>query len=195
MAESHAHLIVFDGFADWQSAHACAMIQDKEGPVVRTVGLTRAAVLSWGGLRVKPDMVIDDVAADDACMMIVPGGALWEAGQPEAVTAALRTFRAADVPVAAIGSGTLTLARAGLLGSTRHTSDGLYYLRNHVPEYRDDAYYVNVLGVSDNGLITANGAGEVEFAHEIIKALSLLEEPERRDWFRLFKEGVIPPGA
>lgn len=195
MDASHAYLIVFDGFADWQSAHACSAIQDKEGASVRTVGFTRDPLLSWGGLRVLPDLTVDEVDAEAACLLIVPGGALWEAGQPDAVTALLRTFRAADVPVAAIGSGTLTLARAGLLGSTRHTSEGLYYLKGHVPEYRDDAYYVNVLGVSDNGLITANGAGEVEFAHEIIKALSLLEEPERRAWFRLFREGVIPPGA
>ena len=195
MDASHAYLIVFDGFADWQSAHACSAIQDKEGISVHTAGLGPDPVLSWGGLRVLPDTTVDEVAVADACLLIVPGGSLWETGQPEGITALLRTFRAADIPVAAIGSGTLTLARAGLLGSTRHTSEGLYYLKGQVPEYRDDAYYVNVLGVSDNGLITANGAGEVEFAHEIIKALSLLEEPERRDWFRLFKEGVIPPGA
>ncbi len=195
MDASHAYLIVFDGFADWQTAHACAMIQDREGRSLRTAAPSHHSVLSWGGLRVKPDVELAEVRAEDACMLIVPGGALWETGQPEAVTAVLRTFRSADIPVAAIGSGTLTLARAGLLGSTRHTSEGLYYLKNQVPEYRDDAYYVNVLGVSDNGLITANGAGEVEFAHEIIKALDLLEEPDRRAWFRLFREGVIPPGA
>jgi len=195
MDASHAYMIVFDGFADWQAAHACSMIRDREGFSLRTASPSGRSVTSWGGLRVKPDLEIDEIRAGDACMLIVPGGSIWEEGQPEAVTAALRTFRAADIPVAAIGSGTLTLARAGLLGSTRHTSEGLFYLKKHVPEYRDDAYYVNVLGVSDNGLITANGAGEVEFAHEIIKALDLLDEPDRRAWFRLFKEGVIPPGA
>jgi putative intracellular protease/amidase len=195
MDAAHAYLIVFDGFADWQSAHACSAIQDKDGPTVRTASLTREPVVSWGGLRVQPDIEIAAVPTEEACLLIVPGGALWENGQPEAVTALLRTFRTADIPIAAIGSGSLALARAGLLGSTRHTSDGLNYLKSRVPEYRDEAYYVNVLSVSDNGLITANGAGEVEFAHEIIKALDLLEEPERRAWFRLFKEGVIPPGA
>jgi putative intracellular protease/amidase len=195
MDASHAYMIVFDGFADWQAAHACSMIQDREGMAVRTAALSRRAVVSWAGLRVLPDLVVDEIDAGVGSVLIVPGGELWEPGQPESVTAALRTFRAADIPIAAIGSGTLTLARAGLLGSTRHTSEGLYYLKKHVPEYRDDAYYVNVLGVSDNGLITANGAGEVEFAHEITKALDLLEEPDRRAWFRLFKEGVIPPGA
>jgi putative intracellular protease/amidase len=195
MDAAHAYLVVFDGFADWQSAHACSTIRDTQGRTVRTAGLTRDAVVSWSGLRVLPDLAVEEVAAEDACLLMVPGGELWEADQPESVTALLRTFREADVPVAAIGSGTLALARAGLFGNTRHTSEGLQYLKRHVPEYRDDAYYVSVLGVSDNGLITANGAGEVEFAHEIIKALSLLEEPERRAWFRLFKEGVIPPGA
>lgn len=195
MEAFHAYLIVFDGFAAWQSAHACSVIQDKKGIAVRTAAPTRDPVLSWGGMRVMPDITLDEVAVENASLIMVPGGELWERGQPEELTAALRAFRTAEIPVAAIGSGTLTLARAGLLGSTRHTSDGLNYLKTNVPEYRDDAYYVNVMGVSDNGLITANGAGEVEFAHEIIKALELLDEPARMAWFRLFREGVIPPGA
>jgi hypothetical protein len=54
---------------------------------------------------------------------------------------------------------------------------------------------VNVLDVSENGMITANAAGYVDYAHEVIKVLELLDEPERRAWYRLHREGVLPPGS
>lgn len=187
-----AYLVVFDGFADYQTALACASIELHDGTRVRPVGIAAGPVVSAGGLRVVPDGTVDDISPDDACILILPGGRLWEERDVAAVTAAVREFRVAEIPIAAIGSGTLVLARAGVLGGSRHTSNGLAYLKQHVPEYRDDAHYVNILDVADGVLITAHDAGSIDFAHEIIKLLELLDENERRAWYRLHKEGVLP---
>ena len=192
MPGSVAYLITFDGFADHQTALACAEIRAAPGFELRIVGLADGWVTAASGLRVQPETPIADVSVDDACLLIVPGGKLWETGDVPEVTALVRTFRERDLPIAAIGSGTLVLARAGVLGSARHTSNGLAWLKSHVPEYRDDADYVHVVDVADGGLLTANSGGLVDFAHEIIKLLGLMDEPERRAWYRLHHDGVLP---
>ena len=84
---------------------------------------------------------------------------------------------------------------AGLLSAIRHTSNGLAWLKSNVPEYDGEGRYVNVLDVAENGMITANAAGYVDYAYEVIKVLELLDEPERRAWYRLHREGVLPPGS
>jgi putative intracellular protease/amidase len=189
---STAYLIIFEGWADYQTSLACAEIARRDGRQLRIVGLTREPVPSISGLRVDPELTISGIDVEDACLLILPGGPLWEERDVPEVTALVRTFRERDIPIAAIGSGTLVLARAGVLGSGRHTSNSLAYLKSHVPEYRDDAHYVNVVDVADAGLITAHEGGHVDFAHEIIKILALLDEPERRTWYRLHREGVVP---
>lgn len=185
-------VVVFDGWADYQTALACAEIRQHGGFRVRFAGLDTEPVTSASGLRMLPDSTVEEISADGGGMIIVPGGPLWEERDVPAVIEAVRTFREREIPIAAIGSGTLALARAGVLGGSRHTSNGLAYLKQHVPEYRDELHYVNVIDVADGGLVTANSAGAIDFAHEIIKLLEVLDEPERRTWYRLHKEGVLP---
>jgi putative intracellular protease/amidase len=188
-----AWVVIAEGWADHQTALACAEIAANDGCRIRYAGLDVEPIASATGMRTLPDCTVDDIAPDNACILILPGGPLWEERDVPAVTAAVRTFREHDLPIAAIGSGTLALARAGVLGGIRHTSNGLAYLKEHIPEYRDDLHYVNVIDVADSGLITAHEAGSVDFAHEIIKLLDLRDEPERRAWYRLHREGVLPP--
>ncbi len=195
MAAGTVYLIVFDDFADWQVALACREIRNGDSQSLRVAGLTAGPVTAASGLRVEPDGGLDIVNPDGASALIVPGGPLWEQGEVPEMTALVRTFRSADIPIAAIGSATVLLARAGLFASTRHTSNGLAYLRENVPDYGDEAHYVNVLDVADGGLITAHEAGSIDFTHEIIKLLELYDEPERRAWFRLHKEGALPANA
>jgi putative intracellular protease/amidase len=187
-----AWVVVADGWADHQTALACAEIAATNGHRVRYAGLDVEPVASATGQRVLPDCTVDDIAPDNASILILPGGPVWEDRDVPAITAAVRTFRELDLPIAAIGSGTLILARAGVLGGIRHTSNSLAYLKEHIPEYRDDLHYVNVIDVADSGLITAHEGGSVDFAHEIIKLLDLRDEPDRRAWYRLHREGVLP---
>ena len=61
MPEKAVHLLVVDGFADWEPAHAVAELRRHGGYRVETVGLTSAPVESMGGVRVLPSTIVTEV--------------------------------------------------------------------------------------------------------------------------------------
>src|SRR5215207_9527377 len=52
------HVLVFEGFADWEPAYALAELRRSGGLDIVTLGFTDAPVRSMGGLRVVPDRAI-----------------------------------------------------------------------------------------------------------------------------------------
>ena len=76
--EQAIHILIFDGFADWEPAHALAELRRWGKRVVRTVGFTAESILSMGGLRVVPDLTLAQVRPADIELLLLPGGDLWE---------------------------------------------------------------------------------------------------------------------
>ncbi|WP_158754796.1 DJ-1/PfpI family protein [Dyella sp. S184] len=188
------YFLVFDGFADWQAALALCEIRRPGDWQVRTVGFTRAPVASMGGLTVQPELSLAQLDFQCAALLIVPGGHLWQRGEGEPAVAAIRQLHAAGAPVAAIDSGVLALARAGLLDECRHTGNWPGQIASQVPGYAgDEQYDASVLAVSDGGTITASHLGSVEFAREVIHTLDLYSPSDREHWYRLFKHAQLPP--
>ena len=107
----------------------------------------------------------------------------------------LKQLDRATVPIAAICGATVAIARLGLLRGRRHTSNGLEYLRSHVPGYSEAAHYVDAPAVRDQKLITASGLGDVEFARELFEELDVLTPGERSLWAQIFRSAKLPPGA
>jgi putative intracellular protease/amidase len=190
------HLFVVPGFADWEAAHATAELRRHGGFRVEVVSLSGSAVESMGGLSVTPTMKLSDVDVGDVAAFIMPGGDAWERDDPAPelveVLAALDAERA---PIAAICAATIAVARAGLIRGRRHTSNGLAYLRRHVPQYTDSKSYVEAPAVRDRGLITASGLSDVEFAQELMAELEVLDDADRERWTRLFRSGRFPEGG
>ncbi|MGH7497565.1 MAG: type 1 glutamine amidotransferase family protein [Gemmatimonadales bacterium] len=190
------HVLVFDGFADWEPAFAMAELRRSGGLDVVTVGFGEAPVRSMGGLRVMPDRPLERVDPAAVRLFVLPGGDMWEGPHPRAeIQHTLMALRRAGVPIAAICGATLAVARAGLLDAHAHTSNELAYLERMVPEYVGAHRYVDALAVRDRGLITASGLGPVEFAREIFEELQVFSEADRRLWFHLFKHGRFPEPA
>jgi putative intracellular protease/amidase len=189
-----AYVFVFDGFADWEPALALCEVRKQERFKVKSVGLTKAQVTSMGGLRVLPDVGIDEVRPESSCIFILPGGDMWEKQTPPPVAGLLPDLRKAGVPIAAICGGTLAPARVGLLDDVKHTSNLAGYLKALVPEYRGEALYQDSLAVTDGDIVTASGAGFGAFAREILAALGVYAGAELEAWFNLFKHGIIPEG-
>ena len=126
-------------------------------------------------------------------MFILPGGDRWETApvEPELETL-LKRLDGAGVPIAAICAATIAIARLGLLRGRRHTSNGLEYLRSHVPGYAAANTYVDTPAVRDGRLITASGLADVEFARELFEELNVLTPEERTFWTRIFRSGKLP---
>jgi putative intracellular protease/amidase len=130
----------------------------------------------------------------DVAAFILPGGDRWENApvEPE-IEQLLRRLDAQHVPIAAICAATVAISRLGLLGGRRHTSNGLDYLRLHVPGYAEADNYVDTPAVRDRGLITASGLGDVEFARELFEELNVLSVADRAVWATIFRSGRLPP--
>jgi putative intracellular protease/amidase len=187
------YVLVFDGFADWQAALALCEVRRPGEWQVRTLGFSRAPVVSMGGLTVQPDAVLTELALDRAVLLIVPGGHLWLRGEGAAAGTCLREAHAAGATVAGIDSGVAPLARAGLLDGVRHTGNWAGQL-DAVPGYAGkDQYDAGVLAANDGGVITASHLGSVEFAREVIRTLNLYGPADREHWYRLFKHAQLPP--
>ncbi len=185
-----AYILVFDGLADWEAAHALCEINKSDRFAVVAVGFSGDPVITMGGLRILPDIALNAVKADEAAIFILPGGDMWEQKSDEELSNVLRQFHTAGVLVAAICGATLAIARARLTHEVHHTSNSKEYLRGLVADYSDESYYVEELAVTDKKIITASGLGSVEFGREIIKQLNLYGEAETKVWFEMFKHGV-----
>jgi putative intracellular protease/amidase len=186
------HLLVFDGFADWEAAYAIAELRRSGNHQVVTVGYSGEPVVSMGGLCVLPDFDLDEVDPEAIRILILPGGDHWEMDpQDERLAALVRRLVAARTPIAAICAATTAVARIGILQGRKHTSNGLAYLRAQVPGYRADADYIDALAVRDHGLITASGLGALEFAREIFAEMGVFSEADTAEWYRMFKEGRV----
>lgn len=187
------HVLVFDGFADWQAALALCEVRRPGDWQVRTVGFDRDAVVSMGGLTVLPDLALAEVDLQRAALVIVPGGHLWQRGEGQPAVDLLAEAHAAGSPVAAIDSGVLALARAGLLDDCRHTGNWSGQLTQATGYAGASQYDGEVLAVSDGGVITASHLGSLEFAREVIRTLDLYGPTDREHWYRLFKHAQLPP--
>jgi putative intracellular protease/amidase len=191
-----AYLLVVEGFADWEPAHAVAELRRQGQYRVETVGLTPSPVRSMGGLTVVPSKTVADVDSSDVAVFILPGGDRWEspAIEPE-LAQLLERLDAAKVPIAAICAATVAIARLGLLRGRRHTSNGLPFLKSLVPSYSEAAQYVDAPAVRDRGLITASGLADVEFARELFEELDVMTPDDRALWARIFRSAQLPGGS
>jgi putative intracellular protease/amidase len=187
------HLFVFNTLADWEPGFVVAGINNPDGQKapgryqVRTIAATRDAITTIGGIRILPDMVLDQLDPAESAMLILPGGESWDqGGNLEAVEKA-KAFLAAGVPVAAICGATAGLARGGMLDARKHTSNAPEYLA--ATGYRGTHLYQTADVVSDQNVVTASAMKSLEFAREIFARLDVYEDKVLEAWYGLFKTG------
>lgn len=195
MSRTSPHLLIFDGFADWEPAFAIAELRRSGKHHVISVGYSGEPVISMGGLCVVPDCELAELDPETVRLLILPGGDRWER-EPldEGLRGLLLKLNAARTPIAAICAATTAVVRAGLHRGRKHTSNGLDYLKQEVTDYTGEADYVDTLAVRDRGLITASGLGALEFAREIFAELGVFSTEEREEWYRMFKDGRVIEG-
>ena len=181
------HCLVFEGFSDWEPAFVLPELRKNSVEVI-SVGFSKEAVTSLGGLRILPDEDIFKMDLYKIKTLIIPGGTLWEKEIPNDLIFLVQKLHAAGTLLAAICGATVFLAKAGLLDSCKHTSNYLDYLKNMVPSYKGELHYSSLhLAVSDQNIITASGLGAIEFAQTILTTLQVYSEEKAVAWFNFFK--------
>lgn len=84
MITKNVHLYVFDGLSDWEASFAIAAINNPQWQKnpgryqVKTVALSIDTVVTVGGLRIQPDMTLDELSPAESAMLILPGGGAWD---------------------------------------------------------------------------------------------------------------------
>jgi putative intracellular protease/amidase len=184
-----AHVAVYDGLADWEVGHL--LVELRTGRFtgtpwsVVTVAETLEPITTMGGLRIQPDLRLDDLDAASSDLLILPGSTMWDGGGDERpFTEVAARFLDAGVPVAAICGATAGLARAGLLDARRHTSAAPEYLA--ATGYAGGGLYADERAVVDGDLITAGPQSPVQFARATLARLGLAPERKLDAYERVF---------
>lgn len=192
MAQQTVYLYVLDTLADWEPGYVTAELNSgrffrKDAPrlAVQTCALSREPVTTMGGLRILPDLTVDEISLEDAALLLLPGGETWLEPGHAPVLAKAGEFLAAGVPVAAICGATMALAQAGILDHRPHTSNDLGFLKQMCPGYKGEGLYQALPAVSGGGLITASGTAPLEFATQIIRTLGVFSEETLAAWHNL----------
>ena len=190
MTATTVHMAVYDTLSDWEVGFATAHINNglwhKEPGRFRvvTVGETREPVTTMGGMRITPDVTLDELRPEDSAMLLLPGADAWLTGGNVPFAKKARELLDAGVPVAAICGATMGLAAEGLLDDRRHTSNAPEVLA--ATGYRGADRYRDELAVTDGNVITATATAPVEFAREVLEVLGVYEPAVLASWYKLY---------
>jgi putative intracellular protease/amidase len=184
-------LFLFDGFADWEPALAVAGLNQYSDFAIQPFSITGQMVTSAGGLQIQPQKALSEMQAGAIDLLIIPGGNAWEADTKALaeIEPLVQTLIDRRTPVAAICGATILLARMGILDRVAHTSNGPGYLSQHCPAYQGAAFFQHQPCVSTDGIITANGAAMIEFAHEIYQTCQVMDADTLESVKELYKSG------
>ncbi|QPC45577.1 type 1 glutamine amidotransferase family protein [Mangrovibacillus cuniculi] len=195
MQTKKAFLYVFDTMSDWEYGYLIAELNSgryfKEGVAplkVVTVGAPKEIITTMGGLRIKPDISLDECKLESKDLLLLPGGTTWsdEIHQPmlERVGEALKV----GTIVAAICGAVEALANMGYLDTRRHTSNNLDYTKMVCPTYQGEEFFeLGSVAVSDENIVTASGIAPLEFTVEVLRKIDVFSSDVLESWYKLNK--------
>ena len=190
------YIYVLDTLADWELGHVTAELYSgrffkKDAPqvVVKTVSVSKEPIQTMGGLMVVPDCLIDDMAASETSVLLLPGANTWSEPKHGAILEKAREFLDLGATVCAICGATAALAGVGLLNHRPHTSNGPGFLEMMVPGYQGQDFYIDRPSVADGGLITASATGGLLWAKHILAHLNVFQEDTLEAWYQYFSIG------
>ena len=167
--------ILTDGFADWETALLNAVARSYYRVETCFVTPGGNAVRSMGGMTASGDLALEDLDVRGIDAVIVCGGTVWQSPGAPDLTSLFAAVAREDKLLGLICDGTFAAAKAGILDSVRHTSNGVGYL--DATGYAGAAHYVDTTGaVREGKIVTAPGTAPVRFMSEVMAGLGLADE-------------------
>jgi putative intracellular protease/amidase len=186
----NVYIFLFDGFSDWEIAYITPELKKSKKTALKFFTIDGLEIISAGGLKIRPDLSIEQLNSDNVSVLVLPGGTAWENKSIKGIDKLVETLHSENKTIAAICGATTFLGQNGYLDKVKHTSNALDYLKYIAPNYKGEKKYQSDFSVTDKNIITANGTAPIEFAREIFKIINLHSENEIEKWFQLFKSGI-----
>jgi putative intracellular protease/amidase len=191
MIKKSVYVFLFDGYADWEISFLMPELSSSKNINLKTFSPDGKPVISMGGLKVQPDLSVNEIDPDDVFLLILTGGTAWEEKRLVGVVDNLmQQLVEKHKNLAAICAATTYLGQKGLLDHIRHTSNELPYLKHWAPEYAGEPRYSDEGAVTDGRFITASGISPIEFSREVFRKLDLHSEEDINKWYQLYKFGT-----
>lgn len=194
MKNRKVYMYVFDTMSDWEVGYLTAELNTgryfKKGlePLkVITVGIDKNPIMTMGGLKVIPEISIEECNIESKYVLILPGGDTWTSSIHEIILEKAKEALIQGSIVAAICGATLGLAKKGILDFRNHTSNDLEFIKMVIPNYSGEKYYKMEAVVNDENLVTASGIAPLEFTFQVLKILQVFESESLNSWLNLYK--------
>ena len=191
------YVYVLDTLADWELGHVVAELnsgrffkQGAQGVSLKTVGCSKEPIHTMGGLAVAPDCCVEDMAASETSVLLLPGADTWSDPKHGAILKKAGEFLSFGATVCAICGATAALAGFGLLDERAHTSNGPGFLEMVCPDYKGQSVYIDKPSVADHNLITAGCTGALLWAKQILEHLDVFEANTLHSWYEYFSTGA-----
>lgn len=183
--------VILQQYADWEAAYiSSAVSMLGQGKYeIKTVSLSKDAVLSIGGFKVLPDYDVTSVP-DEYEALILIGGMTWRSENTQQIKELAKDCFEKGKIIGGICDASAFLGTAGVLNDVVHTSNDLNDLKQWAGSaYTGEAKYIAKQAIRDKNVITANGTAPMEFAREILSALNVADEGKITDWYNFHKLG------
>lgn len=183
--------VILQQYVDWEAAYiSSAVSMLGQGKYeIKTVSLSKDAVLSIGGFKVLPDYDVTS-APDDYEALILIGGMTWRSENTQQIKKLAKDCFEKGKIIGGICDASAFLGTAGVLNDVFHTSNDLNDLKQWAGSaYTGEAKYIAKQAIRDKNVITANGTAPMEFAREILSALNVADEGKITDWYNFHKLG------
>jgi putative intracellular protease/amidase len=190
MDTKNIYIFLFNGFSDWEISYLTPELKKSEKINLKYFTIDGLEITSIGGLKITPDLSIQELDLDTISVLILPGGSAWEEKSIKGIDGLVEKLYSKNIMIASICSATTFLGQKGYLDNVKHTSNAVDYLKYIAPEYKGEKKYQSDLAVTDKNIITANGFSPIEFTREVFKSIELKSEEDIEKWFQLFKNGI-----
>lgn len=167
--------LLAEGFADWETALLNAVAHGFYGAETTFATPGGKPVTSAGGMKVTPQIAMEDIDTSAYDAVIICGGTIWQSDNPPNITALVKSARQNGKLIGGICDGTVALARTGVLDTIDHTSNGEGYL--DPTGYKGKSHYQNVThAVRSDNVVTAPATAPVTFMAEIMRGIGLADD-------------------